>query len=63
MRRLALCTGSERFGQGRDVLSGPRMAIWTDEAGIDDRTSTEANDRFMLHIQEIDPQTLSPESP
>jgi len=60
IQRTVLCLGPGRSRQGPDVLAGPRMAIWMNEAGIDGRISTEAHERFVLHIRGIDAPTLSP---
>ena len=63
IRRSVLCLGSDRSGPGLNVVSGPRMARGSTEAAFDSRISTVIDERFVLHVREIDTPTLSPESP
>ncbi len=45
MWRMVLCPGSGRSGQGPGVLSGPRTAIWMNEAAFDGGISTVPDER------------------
>jgi hypothetical protein len=51
MRGMVLCLGSGRFREELDVVFGTRTANDNNEAANECRVSTEANDRFVLHIQ------------
>ena len=48
---MVLCLGSERFREKLDVVFGTRTARGSNEAANQCRFSTEAGDRFVLHIQ------------
>jgi hypothetical protein len=61
MRGTVLCLGSERFREKLDVVFGTRTANDNNEAAHECRVSAEVNDRFVLHIREIDASTLSAE--
>ncbi|RLE14656.1 MAG: hypothetical protein DRJ28_05380 [Actinobacteria bacterium] len=60
VRNIVLWLGPGRSREGLDGLSGPQAANWMNKIAVDDRISTEANERFLVHIQGIDPPTLSP---
>ena len=51
MRGMVLCLGSGRFREELDVVFGTQTASENNEAAHERRVSTEANDRFVLHIQ------------
>jgi hypothetical protein len=51
MRGMVLCLGSGRFREELDVVFRTRTANDNNEAAHECRVSTEANDRFVLHIQ------------
>ena len=51
LRGMVLCLGSGRFREELDVVFGTRTANDNNEAAHECRVSTEANDRFVLHIQ------------
>jgi hypothetical protein len=51
MPGMVLCLGSGRFREELDVVFGTRTVNDNNEAANQCRVSTEANDRFVLHIQ------------
>jgi len=61
--RTVLRPGSDRSGLRPGVLSGPRTTVWMNEAAFDGGNSAVPDERFMLHVREIDTPTLSPEFP
>jgi hypothetical protein len=60
MLRMGLCVNPGRSRHRFDAVPGPRTAYRYNEAAIDDRISTEAKERFVFHVREIDATTLSP---
>ena len=61
LRNVDLWLGRERSREGLDGVSGPRAANWMNEIAVDDGISAAFCERFLVHIQGIDPPTLSPE--
>ena len=59
VRNIVLWLGRERSREGLDGVVGPRAVNWMNRIAVDDGISAEANDRFLVHIQGIDPPTLS----
>ena len=51
MREMVLCLSSGRFRGELDLAFGTRTASGDNEAALECRVSTEANGRFVLHIQ------------
>ena len=51
MRGMVLCLGSGRLREELDVVLGTQTANDSNEAAHECRVSTEANDRFVLHIK------------
>ncbi len=60
VRNIVLWLGPERSREGLDGVCGPRAANWMNKVAFDNGISTEANKRFLVHVQRIDPPTLSP---
>jgi hypothetical protein len=58
---VVLWLGPERSREGLDGLCGPRATIWMNRIAVDDGISAASCKRFLVHIQRIDPPTLSPE--
>lgn len=61
MREAVLCLRPGRSRQGLKLLFGPQTANGSNEAAIDGKISTEANEGFLLHVREVDVPTPSPE--
>ena len=62
MRSIVLWLGPERSREGLDGVFGPRTANWMNMIAVDNGISTASCERFLVHIQRIDPPTLPPES-
>jgi len=61
VRNLSLWLGPERSRESLDGLCGHRAANWMNQVAFDDRISTSATGRSLLHDRAIDTPTLSPE--
>jgi hypothetical protein len=61
VRNILLWLGPERPREGLDGVFGPRAANWMKKVAVDDGVSAASCERFLVHIQRIDPPTLSPE--
>lgn len=61
VRNIVLWLGPARSREGLDGLFGPRAANWMNKIAFDDGISAASCERFLVHIQRIDPPTLSRE--
>ncbi len=61
VRSIVLWLGRERSREGLDGVFGSRTVNWMNKVAVGEGASAASCERFLVHIQRIDPPTLSPE--